>query len=303
MRLEATLIRSLIFRKAMKKQKGKHAARWPRLRFDPWLDVKLPKKSVKTRTISFDEQRRILAVCSPEFQRFLLFDLGTGLRRQAMVGMWASDVTRNQDGIGQVYVRPEIAKRGKAHMVPGVHEDVMKLYDAQIAARGLDPLADVKLWSFSYQSYGRFMRLACEAAGISKPLPTPHDWRRTYGSRMCDTATNMKDVQESLGHEDLETTNQHYNHKLRRKLAQTVSEFDLGVGAADPEPSSHEVVTKVGTRREGRRGPAKDAGITGEKGSQELILKGCPDSPGNNLGTFGRIVVPVTDYDPHHLNG
>jgi integrase len=176
------------------------------LRENPWKGVKLPKKSVKKRYLRHgDEETRLfntLGTFDPEIVRAVRVLIGSGLRISEFLGMRPRDV---QNGV--IAVRKECSKGAVARNVP-VHESVIAEIEAQRAARGLEPFSTEALFDLPKFNLAQRLKRASKLAGIE--LITPHDLRRTYGTRMAFKVP-AKVLQLLMGHRQISTTFEHYN--------------------------------------------------------------------------------------------
>jgi integrase len=176
------------------------------LRVNPWKGVKLPKKSVKKRYLrSGDEEKRLfdaLVTFDAEIVRAVKILIGSGLRIAEFLSTRPRDV---QNGI--IGVRSEYAKGGYSRNVP-VHATVIAEIEAQREARGLEPFSTECLFNLPYNNVRDRLKRACDLAGIEKI--TPHDLRRTYGTRMAFKVP-AKVLQLLMGHKQISTTFEHYN--------------------------------------------------------------------------------------------
>jgi len=176
------------------------------LRENPWKGIKLPKKSVKKRYLrSGDEETRlfdVLTTFDAEIVRAVRILIGSGLRISEFLGTRPRDVQHATIG-----VRGEVAKGGYSRNVP-IHATVVEHVEAQREARGLEPFSTDPLFTMTASSLAKRLKRACVLAGIEQL--TPHDLRRTYGTRMAFKVP-AKVLQLLMGHKQISTTFEHYN--------------------------------------------------------------------------------------------
>ena len=79
-------------------------------------------------------------------------------------------------------------------------------------------------------TFAKHLRRAVEAAGILKRI-TSHTFRHCFASHHLWQGTDIREIQQLLGHSDVKTT-EIYTHVRNPKKSQTVSPLDQLLGAA-----------------------------------------------------------------------
>ena len=151
----------------------------------------------------------------------------TGLRVSELVALPLS-AARSRDPL--LMIR---GKGGRERLVPltGPARDAIALYRELLesrhpgAAQGpwLFP-ADSESGHLTRQAFGRDLKVAAGAAGISGERVSPHVLRHAFASHLLQNGADLRVVQELLGHADLSTT-QIYTHVLDERMKAMVRDL------------------------------------------------------------------------------
>ena len=182
------------------------------------------QRSPLPTVLSLDEVRALLdAIEQPTYWAIAMVLYGAGLRIAEALALEVTDI----DGArGVIHVRhgkgdrPRLAKLSKALL------GLLRRYWAEekparpflFASRrtGRPPVAE---------SVRRALELAAERAGIKKRV-TPHVLRHCFATHLLDEGTDVRVLQEMLGHKSLQTTAR-YTRVSTRRMRETPSPLEL----------------------------------------------------------------------------
>lgn len=189
---------------------------------DPEL-IKRPRREHKLpNVLSKEEVKAILdAHANLKHRTMLSLIYACGLRRSELLNLVPADVDSKR-GI----LNLKNAKGKKDRIVPVSEKIILML-------RAYYKQYKPKLWLFegqqestpySEKSLQSILKQALEKAGISKPV-TLHWLRHSYATHLLESGTDLRYIQELLGHKSSKTT-EIYTHVSTQSLKKIKSPFD-----------------------------------------------------------------------------
>lgn len=184
------------------------------LHFDVGAAVSLPRpKNVLAERILTEEQVMTMIVSEKSFRnRLLLRLLYVSGGRISEIGCLRWRDLQEREGGGQVTLYGKGEKTRAVRLPGAIWTDLQRIRgnpDDYIFSRrrgrrwsAKEPLDSVQLW--------RIVQKAAKRAGIAGNV-SPHWLRHAHASHALDRGANIKIVQETLGHESLQTTSR-YTH-------------------------------------------------------------------------------------------
>jgi site-specific recombinase XerD len=167
-------------------------------------------------------ERLIGALESLRDRAIVMTAYGAGLRIQEACSLWTTDIDKHRMTI---HVRH--GKRGKDRyvMLPKLLYQTLRAYWA--AYRPEPPVlfpGEEPGTCISPEAVRKAIHAAVAAAGITKRV-TPHSLRHSFATQLLDDGTDLRVIQELLGHASIRTTAR-YTHVSTAHIARTVSPLD-----------------------------------------------------------------------------
>jgi site-specific recombinase XerD len=176
--------------------------------------------------LSADEVRRLLgAVANAKHRALLMLTYSAGLRVGEVVRLRVADLDLDR---GMVHVRGAKNRKDRYTLLSETAVHAVRIYSQQSprtvgprdflfpGARPDRPLA--------VRSAQKIVARARRTAGIMKPT-TPHTLRHSFATHLLEGGTDIRYIQELLGHASTKTT-EIYTHVSQRKLNRIRSPLD-----------------------------------------------------------------------------
>ena len=172
--------------------------------------------------LSKEEVKRILCAPVNEKHRVMLgLVYGCGLRRSEVIALKPGDIDRDR-----MLLSVRQAKGFKDRVVP-LSQKLVALVDAYILHyRPKDFLFEGQRVGSRYSttSVEKVFREACRVAGITKEI-TLHGLRHSYATHLLEAGTDLRYIQELLGHKSSKTT-EIYTHVTEKSIQKIRTPFD-----------------------------------------------------------------------------
>ena len=162
-----------------------------------------PKKPKKLPVVlSRDEVKRLIDAADSEKKKLIVMVLyATGLRVSELINLKVKDLDFNE-GVIRV-----VSGKGKKDRVVTVSERLLRRLKDYVRTKTPEDYVFVSKYGDKLSS--RYIQYLVKdlalAAGISKEV-TPHVLRHSYATHLLEAGTNIRVIQELLGHANLQTT-------------------------------------------------------------------------------------------------
>jgi site-specific recombinase XerD len=199
----------------------------------PRLALRIPRPKKETRipaVLSVGEVARMLAKGQNLKHRAILMLLySSGLRVGELVRLRPQDVDEER---GMLTVRNGKGAKDRQTVLGNRARDAIRTYRAAYTpTRWLFPGGRPHR-HLGTRAVQRIVARAARAAGINKKV-TPHTMRHSFATHLLEGGTNLRVIQELLGHKSTRTT-QIYTHVARSTLESVRSPLD---NLPEPDPS------------------------------------------------------------------
>lgn len=185
--------------------------------------VHRPKKPrLLPNVLSKEEVKHILTAQSNLKHRAMLSLIySCGLRRSELINLKLTDVDSKRN---LLIIRQ--AKGRKDRMAPLSVKTIGLLREYFAAYKPVTWLFEGQAGNCTYdeRSLAHVLKQAVEKAGIKKPVSL-HWLRHSYATHLLESGTNLRYIQEILGHASSRTT-EIYTHVSRQSLQKVISPFD-----------------------------------------------------------------------------
>jgi integrase/recombinase XerD len=191
-------------------------------KLQPDLILRPKRPKLLPNILSKEEVKLILnAHSNIKHKAMLSLIYSCGLRRGELLNLKLSDIDSNR---GLIMVRQ--AKGKKDRIVPLSEKILLLLRQYFMAYKPKDWLFEGqdKANKYDEASLAAVLKLAVEKSNISKPV-TLHWLRHSYATHLLENGTDLRYIQEILGH-SRSTTTEIYTHVSNKSIRKVISPFD-----------------------------------------------------------------------------
>lgn len=190
---------------------------------DITLNIKRPKKEKKIPTVlTKDEIKRLIEVIDTKKSRLMVsFMYACGFRVSELVNLKIKDLNFDEK-IGSV--RQGKGKKDRIFNIPEFLLEDLKIQSENQKKINQEYLFTGPKSRLSERNLQKIISKAGKRAGLSKDVHC-HTLRHSFATHLLENGTDIRKIQELLGHSDLSTT-QIYTHISREELKKIKSPID-----------------------------------------------------------------------------
>jgi site-specific recombinase XerD len=189
------------------------------------LEFKLPrpKREKKIRTVfTLAECLQIFdQVENPKHRLALMIAYGAGLRVGEVVNLHWDDLLFEEQ---KIHVKNGKGQKDRLVMLPYTILQMMENYRALYPSKGYIFVGQTAGMPYSTVSVQRVMGRALEKSGLVKK-GSVHNLRHSFATHLLDSGTDIRYVQQLLGHKDIKTT-MIYSHLSQTNIDKIQSPLD-----------------------------------------------------------------------------
>ncbi|MGY6522746.1 MAG: site-specific tyrosine recombinase/integron integrase [Mongoliitalea sp.] len=191
------------------------------IKFNPEIVYRPKREKLLPNVLSKEEVSKILgAPKNLKHRLMLMFLYACGLRRGELIALKFEHIQRER---GLLLVKQAKGKKDRVVTLPAPL--VVELEKYYRAYRPKEYIFEGQHGGpYSEKSLAEVLKNAVKKAGIKKPV-TPHWLRHSYATHLLERGTDLRYIQELLGHNSSKTT-EIYTHVSRKSLQQIVSPLE-----------------------------------------------------------------------------
>ena len=185
--------------------------------------IKRPKREKKTPSVlTADEIKRIIEILDNKKSKLMISILYLcGLRVSELVNLKVNDLNF-EENIGHVR-----QGKGKKDRIFNIPEKLSRQLSKQVKSQkefGQEYLFTGSKGNLSTRNIQKIVQKATRKAGVNKDVH-PHTFRHSFATHLLEGGTDIRKIQELLGHSDLSTT-QIYTHISSEELKKVKTQID-----------------------------------------------------------------------------
>jgi integrase len=173
----------------------------------------LAENNLQFRSLTREEEARLIACCSPYLQDLVTFAIHTGMRLGDILNLKWEEVNIGQDSIQFL-----VQKTQRMLELP-LNDDASRVVRAWYGMRKTPYVFYNPETGDRFKDLWLGLRKACRKAGLNGV--TWHTFRHTFASRLTHEGADLVTVKELLGHANI-TTTMRYAHTNRNAKKQAV---------------------------------------------------------------------------------
>lgn len=191
------------------------------IKFNPEIVYRPKREKLLPNVLSKEEVVRILnSPTNLKHRLMLMFLYACGLRRAELIGLKFEHIQRER---GLLLVKQAKGKKDRVVTLPEfLLKELEKYYKSYKPREYI--FEGQKGGPYSEKSLAEVFKKAVQKAGINKPV-TPHWLRHSYATHLLERGTDLRYIQELLGHKSSKTT-EIYTHVSQKSLQQVKSPLE-----------------------------------------------------------------------------